>query len=554
MPSDRPFGTTTLAGTFSAFALGDAGARPDVDRARDFIARLVRHQTDRVKGIDYSPDMNCADLESGRIVVDPQVMLSCEFRPEATPTERLDILSGLALHEAAHQQFSSATLCATARQRGELFFSVFNLLDDEFIEMRLAEASPGYGDYLHAARRYMFGDAHRQLVHADRSLLGILVLFVRYPRVLKTADVRPWVEPLEHVRDALTPFPSSEDDVFRAAEQVFAYLVSAKGPAPSRALGSFLAKLSAHDLEPRRGRADGRRYLAGRLGRHRRTSATPQSARPSSSTRVSLPDLAAGQARAEWSVTWAYPSGDRAQYEKDSAAVRPQIVRLRRAIAGVQTRRHIAARGRRSGRLDRAKLHSLAVDNPYVFRGKEEAARRFAVVLLIDESGSMSGEKIATARQVAVLFREALAYEPAIDLFIYGHTADIPEGTTNVFCYCAPGHRVEHSLGAIEARGNNRDGVAIGAVVQHVRQRTRQASIVMFVLSDGVPNAHVYSGQAALDHTRRVVKEARSVRIIHVGIAAEARHMISADSVSFTQLSELPRQMQRLLERVLARE
>jgi hypothetical protein len=30
--------------------------------------------------------------------------------------------------------------------------------------------------------------------------------------------------------------------------------------------------------------------------------------------------------------------------------------------------------------------------------------------------------------------------------------------------------------------------------------------------------------------------------------------MISADSVSFTQLSELPRQMQRLLERVLARE
>src|SRR5207247_364942 len=133
-----------------------------------------------------------------------------------------------------------------------------------------------------------------------------------------------------------------------------------------------------------------------------------------------------------------------------------------------EAQRERALKGKRSGALDRQKLYSLPLGSEYVFQRREKDAKKdFTVVLLIDESASMSGDKISKARQVAVLFKEALPHLEGIELFIYGHTADIPTGTTTLFCYWTPrGKKKPYSLGAVHAHSNNRDGVAIQAVAQ----------------------------------------------------------------------------------------
>jgi nitric oxide reductase activation protein len=233
--------------------------------------------------------------------------------------------------------------------------------------------------------------------------------------------------------------------------------------------------------------------------------------------------------------------------------VLPHLLQLRRAIARTRTRTDAISHGKSTGQLDRRKLHSLAFGNRYVFQRKTEKTPGLALALLVDESGSMRGPKVETARQVAILFHAALASQPEIDLFIYGHSADDPSRTTNLFSYCAPRQRARrYSLGAIQSRRNNRDGVAIAAVAREVIRQTRHRRIVLIVISDGAPQADGYSGNAALEHTRDVVRSLGAVRVVHVAIDQSAGgHCLCDDAFSFTSLAELPGQMSGLLERLL---
>jgi Mg-chelatase subunit ChlD len=532
----RPFGPTRLGGTLSGFALADAQAMPSLDEAMTFVSALVRVETDTVKSVEYHPHLNCADLASGRIFLDPEVIDSCRCRPGATRTERLDILSGLALHEAAHHQFSSRALCARARRRGELFFQIYNLLDDELIEMQLAEASPGYGDYLRATRHYMFADAYQSLVVRDPSLLAIVAPFVRYPHTLTWEAVAPWIRELDRIRAILTPFPRNERQVYLAASRIHDCIISADGPQPTHALKQFLSTLGHPRLVPSPG--DLRRPSPGR-GR--------TSLRGSRGT--------GSQAEVNSEVTWERAADDRAEYEQDAHAVRPHVVQLRRAMARTRARRDETVHGRRVGQLDRRRLHTLAFGNPHVFQQKLQSSGGLTVVLLVDESGSMEGQKVRAARQVAILFHEALASQREVDLYIYGHSADEPLGTTNIFSYWDPRKRGPgYSLGAIRARGNNRDGVAIAAVASAVLRQARFPRVVFIVISDGSPNADRYRGDEALRHTRHVVRSLRRVHVVHVAIDAASTGQGICDEVCrFTDLPRLVQQMRRLLEGILSR-
>ena len=75
------------------------------------------------------------------------------------------------------------------------------------------------------------------------------------------------------------------------------------------------------------------------------------------------------------------------------------------------------------------------------------------VGLLVDESGSMGERaKIEVARKTAVLFRDSLAEISNVDLYIYGHTADVDHPSTLIYRYWKPGARHPASLGSMTSR------------------------------------------------------------------------------------------------------
>ena len=113
---------------------------------------------------------------------------------------------------------------------GPLFAQVHNILEDEYIESRLPENSPGYADYLLAARTYMFDDAHRATVAHDARLLNVFLLCVRYPRRLSWQKVAPYSQALAQISHILMPFPSSSAAVYRATEQIVPILQRGQAP------------------------------------------------------------------------------------------------------------------------------------------------------------------------------------------------------------------------------------------------------------------------------------------------------------------------------------
>ena len=151
----------------------------------------------------------------------------------------------------------------------------------------------------------------------------------------------------------------------------------------------------------------------------------------------------------------------------------------------------------RSGLLDTSKLAEAyqGVQTVYQREGSVKADR-IAVCVLIDESGSMYGEKIVAARDLAVLLNESIATIPAIDLYIYGHTYaehcrdSYSEGRkiAELQVYREKGFAPKKALGELQARSGNLDSVAIREVSARMRHLSHYQKNLMFVITDGAPN------------------------------------------------------------------
>ena len=153
------------------------------------------------------------------------------------------------------------------------------------------------------------------------------------------------------------------------------------------------------------------------------------------------------------------------------------------------------------------------------------------------------------------MFQEALGRAENIELFTYGHTADNVLGTTNIYRYTKPGSKSGYSLGSITSRKNNRDGVAIKAVAGELKRSTSCAEIILLVVSDGQPIASEYEGEAAIEHTRSVVRELdREMHVIQIAIdpVVESARMFD-HYVRFTDLASLSTQITTLLKKLIRR-
>jgi nitric oxide reductase activation protein len=144
---------------------------------------------------------------------------------------------------------------------------------------------------------------------------------------------------------------------------------------------------------------------------------------------------------------------------------------------------------------------------------------RIAVVLLVDESGSMAGDEIKTARKASILLWESLRHNKSVDVYIYGHTADTSYyGVTDINVYKEPTSKSYFTIGNMEAHNVNRDGYAIKSVALRVRAQTERKAL-FFVISDGQPYAHGYSGKDAVEDTRKKVIEVENMNMKVVQIA-----------------------------------
>jgi hypothetical protein len=214
-----------------------------------------------------------------------------------------------------------------------------------------------------------------------------------------------------------------------------------------------------------------------------------------------------------------------------------------------------ALKSMRSGRLDTNKLAEAkqGVSTIYERIGSVKTDK-LCVGVLVDESGSMHGSKASAARQAAIYLDESLKGVPDVELFIYGHTADVPcilsdsreircsgSRSTQLLVYKEPGIQTSHQLGDIQGRSENRDGVAMIAAAKQIRKFTQDKGVFV-IISDGSPHATSYAGDTARKHVKKMANEieAMGFQVIQVTIGGYRSHDMFKDVIDIDSVEEFP--------------
>lgn len=198
-------------------------------------------------------------------------------------------------------------------------------------------------------------------------------------------------------------------------------------------------------------------------------------------------------------------------YKADFDTVKQHINGLVNTFSKFFVEQEYRLTGMRRGVLDTNKLAEAyqAVETVYSNKFKRTTPG-LDVCVLIDESGSMSGTNIASARKCAILLNEVFLRLKQCDFYVYGHTADnrhMGEVTINV--YRDHWNRNRYALGKVESYSNNKDSVAIEETYKMVRKQTSKP-LLMFVISDGAPNAYGLREQPAVEEVKKVVNRIES--------------------------------------------
>lgn len=196
-------------------------------------------------------------------------------------------------------------------------------------------------------------------------------------------------------------------------------------------------------------------------------------------------------------------------------------------------------------------------DNTFFAKKKQPGDRpNMAMCILLDESGSMSGEKINTAKKAMVLL-ERFASGVGVPLLVAGHSAMGAGVLLNIYTdfVSAQPEKDRYSLGAIRSHGCNRDGLPLRLCAEMLAQRPEEIKL-MVVISDGTPNDSGYSGKEAFDDIRKTVAEFRRKGLLIYGAAIDDdREVIQSlygnGFLSITDLKSLPKTMVRLLRQNL---
>lgn len=213
--------------------------------------------------------------------------------------------------------------------------------------------------------------------------------------------------------------------------------------------------------------------------------------------------------------------------KKHSSAIRS----IRNGLSFRNNSMKMPSYGHRSGDIDENALFKIKMnDDRIMLRSDTISEKSIAVCLLVDESGSMGGERVRNARDVAITLSSALSGISGIVTSVYGHTAEENVSGCTIREYFTPRNPNLSSCMGMSGRNENHDGFAI----QHTanafyRDYGTYDRKIMFVISDGQPAGSCYGGSTARKHMKKVSDACRSklgVEVYGIGIdnAYENRH------------------------------
>lgn len=474
-----------------------------------------------------------------------------------TVGQKLDIFTGLAIHECCHILHTDFNVRTYNRLRHDLT----NIIEDERIEMLLGQEKPGLANFLGATKYHYFGKHERETnPNASRitRLFNAILSTIRFPLALSEEDINEFADELSEARNILQPYPTSTTESLKAAERIEEILFKSqkkenekgngtkqpgqtqKGENDKKELSNALS--SAMDSIERNCMGQIEQNNPNEINNAKKSKLVKEeNGRKAKAIEGSI------EIGKTEKVNLHFPEGNKDEYLKSLARIKANIPAMTTALRNNGTDRIREIRGLRNGKLDTNKLAEAMLGVETIYTRKEvSSANRMAVCILVDESGSMDGEKIQAAKDTVILLNEAMKNIPNIDLFIYGHTTE-QSNYVKLNSYIEPGRKNDkYALGSIEAQWSNIDSKAILEAAARVRAKTNEHCLFI-VISDGEPCEPETNVRTAV---KKLSKDGFSV--ISVGIDFDYNPETMYDNhVNMTNMSKLAPDLGKMIKKTV---
>lgn len=215
--------------------------------------------------------------------------------------------------------------------------------------------------------------------------------------------------------------------------------------------------------------------------------------------------------------------------------------------------------GRQTGLMMGRRLdaHALCRNDGKVFykNALPSETPELAVALLLDESGSMWGERSDYARAAGIILQD-FCTSLGIPVMVYGHST---EGSTVMLYSYAEFGSIDgddrYRLMDVKARSNNRDGAALRFVAEQLAKRPEEVKLLILV-SDGQPCDSWYYGSAAEEDLRGIKLEYRRRGIIFIAAAIgddkpDIERIYGDSFLDITDLTQLPVKLTNMVKRYI---
>lgn len=530
----------------------------------------------KVVGIDSSKFRAAALTPRKDTVVIPTDML----KDSSIST---DVFIGAALQNMAKINYqNSDEIAHDARQQKSLNLqkTVYNILNSERLNNLMGDDTPGYLKFVQKFKKHKYKD--RPDINPEDKFQKALELFdriIRYPENITDEELEEFKEPLDFIKKNIEKaggIPSDQKECVKLSKKIAKVLEKyiemeeepesdgdgdgdgdegdGGGETGSHAGGSGTSSMS--EEEKKKQEEERKEFMKSLID-----SMNPEENKDKATYDAFMEDIKNEEesgSKIDKKVEFLVETDNVREY--DDAARQVDHTKAN-VIANLLKRKNrdyqFSLKSMRTGRLDTDKLAEARQGVQTIYeRMGEVKTNKLCVTILVDESGSMAGYNADKAREAAIFLKESLESVPDVELFVYGHTADIPghyvsgiggkggSGSTQIFVYKEKGTAVSpKAMGSIHGRHENRDGVAILATAKRVRQRTQNQG-VFIVISDGSPSAQGYGGTIARNHVKKSAIEVEKMgfQVIQVTIGGYRSKDMFKNVIDMDNMSTFPTQ------------
>ena len=519
----------------------------------------------------------------------PIKMLKGEDGTYSSDPKAIDAFYGACIQNAAYasmqtdREYSQSMSPMLKTDKKDVKSLLTAVLNGERINQKIGERYPGYLKFVQKYKDYTFDENYQELpedASQQARLLDLVVKMLRYPAHISSEDMDEFAKPIESIERMLKRrggIPSTHEECASFAQSIAKIIYEYKEEEPPPSEGgegdgeSEDSSEETSDAPMFSGKAgvdqladqmmdqmfeDPQDYSEEQLSEEDKDAFDDfEDATKEPEAKGDWGSLDEGLVDGSSKVYFDIASGSKTRYVRDREKIDlAKAQTLARLFQRKSKDYEFSMRGMRSGRLDTGKLAEAKQHVPTIYeRIGQVKTNRICVGVLIDESGSMGGEEIDKARQAAIFLNEVFKKMRDVELFIYGHSADIRHtGATEINVYKEPGKATDmYALGSVHARSENRDGTAIFATAKRIRQQTKNNGI-LFVLSDGGPCARGYHGASAIEDVRKKVlkAEAMGFQVIQIAIntCVPSAQMFN-HYITMTDIKNLPKDMVAYMSR-----